>query len=58
MIAQETSDNVQGFRNLAMRMKNLRLIFSKVKEMEIEGASADIVDFMEKLEACVSLDIH
>jgi hypothetical protein len=39
-------------------MENLRPIFSKVKEMEIEGASADIVDFLKKLEVCVSLDIH
>jgi hypothetical protein len=58
MIAQETSDNLQGFGNLATRMENLRPIFLKLKEMEIEGASADVVDFLEKLEACVSLDIH
>jgi hypothetical protein len=39
-------------------MENLRPIFLKLKEMEIEGASADVVGFLQKLEACVSLDIH
>ncbi|KAF8234567.1 hypothetical protein L208DRAFT_1393767 [Tricholoma matsutake] len=58
MIAQETSDNIQGFRTLATRMKDLQPIFSKVKEMETAGASADIVDFLGKLEVCVSGDIH
>ena len=55
MVTQETSDNVQGFGNLTTRMKNLQPIFSKVKEMEI---GVDIVDFLAKLEACVSLDIR
>jgi hypothetical protein len=58
MIAKETSDNVQGFGNLATRMENLRPIFSKAKLMETEGAGIDMVDFLEKLEACVSIDIH
>jgi hypothetical protein len=49
-IAQETSDNVEGFVKLATRMKNLQPIFSK---MEVEGTSLDVVDFLEKLEACV-----
>ncbi|KAF8233573.1 hypothetical protein L208DRAFT_1395465 [Tricholoma matsutake] len=55
---QETSDNIQGFRTLATQMKDLQPIFSKVKEMEIAGASADIVDFLRKLEVCMSGDIH
>jgi hypothetical protein len=55
MTTQESSDNVQAFGNLATRMKNLQPIISKVKEMEIERAS---VDFLEKLEVCVSLDIY
>jgi hypothetical protein len=58
MIAKETSDNVQGFGNLATRMENLRLIFSKAKLMESEGTGMDMVNFLEKLEACVSIDIH
>jgi hypothetical protein len=49
-ITQETSDNVEGFVKLATRMKNLQPIFSK---MEVEGASLDVVHFLEKLEACV-----
>jgi hypothetical protein len=49
-ITQETSDNVEGFVKLATRMKNLQPIFSR---MEVEGASLDVVDFLEKLEACV-----
>ncbi|KAF8218601.1 hypothetical protein L208DRAFT_1419789 [Tricholoma matsutake] len=57
MIPQETSDNVQGFGSLATRMKNLQPIFSKVKEMEIEGTGV-VVDFLEKLEVCVPRDIH
>jgi hypothetical protein len=39
-------------------MNNLQPIFSKVKEMEIEGASTGVVDFIQKLEACVSLDVY
>ncbi|KAF8223668.1 hypothetical protein L208DRAFT_1411499 [Tricholoma matsutake] len=58
IIAQETLDNVQGFRSLAMQMKDLPPIFSKVKEMEITGASVDIVNFLRKLEGCMSGDIH
>jgi hypothetical protein len=56
---QETSDNIQGFANLATRMETLRRIFSDVKLMDIEGASA-VVGFLQKLETCASLpaDIH
>ncbi|KAF8239487.1 hypothetical protein L208DRAFT_1385935 [Tricholoma matsutake] len=55
---QETTDNIQGFRTLAMQMKDLQPIFSKVKEMEIAGARVDIVNFLGKLEVCMSGDIH
>jgi hypothetical protein len=37
-----------------MRVKDLEPIFSKMKEMETEGASPDVVDFLEKLEVYVS----
>ncbi|KAF8239813.1 hypothetical protein L208DRAFT_1385401 [Tricholoma matsutake] len=39
---QETSGNTQGFLNLATRMENLQPIFSKMKDMEVEGTTADI----------------
>jgi hypothetical protein len=39
-------------------MKDLQPIFSKVKELESKRASPDVVDFLEKLEACVASDIH
>ena len=37
-------------------MENLQPIFSKMKEMETEGVS--MIDFLKKLEVCVSRDIH
>ncbi|KAF8219396.1 hypothetical protein L208DRAFT_1418294 [Tricholoma matsutake] len=39
---QETSGNTQGFLDLATRMENLQPIFSKMKDMEVEGTTADI----------------
>jgi hypothetical protein len=39
-------------------MKDLGPVFSKMKEMEIEGASLNVVVFLEKLEVYVSRDIH
>jgi hypothetical protein len=39
-------------------MNHLLPIFSKVKEMESKGTRVGVVDFLEKLEAYVPLDIH
>ncbi|KAF8222837.1 hypothetical protein L208DRAFT_1412805 [Tricholoma matsutake] len=44
---QETSGNTQGFLNLATWMENLQPIFSKMKDMEVEGTTADIFKELE-----------
>ncbi|KAF8223817.1 hypothetical protein L208DRAFT_1411328 [Tricholoma matsutake] len=44
---QETSGNTQGFLNLATRMENLQPIFSKMKDMEVEGTTTDIFKKLE-----------
>ena len=54
MIIQETLDNVQVFKHLAIQLGNLWPILLKVNEMETKGASADVVNFLEKVEGCVS----
>ncbi|KAF8233063.1 hypothetical protein L208DRAFT_1396393, partial [Tricholoma matsutake] len=44
---QETSGNTQGFLNLATRMENLQRVFSKMKDMEVEGTTVDIYQKLE-----------
>ncbi|KAF8233352.1 hypothetical protein L208DRAFT_1395798, partial [Tricholoma matsutake] len=46
---QETSGNTQGFLNLAMQMENLQPIFSKMKDMEVEGTTMDIFKKLEQI---------
>ena len=53
MIVQQTLDNVQGSENLITLLRNLQSMLLKVNEMETEEASADVANFLEKLEVYV-----
>jgi hypothetical protein len=50
IITQETSDNVQGFENLATWMKNLKPILLEVNEVKTKGIGVNIISFLERLE--------